>query len=145
MSRSVVVSRTELGLADLQLSQLGRFYLPDGTFGGGQTTQTRITNEGPQVKGRYASSIVEGGRSGNISVHVVSSLATLQADVQEVINAMTQFRYMLAWKFDGLSGTWQCEKADWALGESGTLDTDFLLINTQIIHFVVPHNRISGF
>ena len=145
MSRSVVVSRTELGLGNLQLSEAGRYYLPDGTFGGGETAQRRVTFEGPQVNGRYPSSIVEGSRSGNITVHVLSNLANLQVDVQEVIAAMTQFRYMLVWQFDGLGGTWQCEKADWALGEAGTLDAKLLEIHTQKIHFTVPHNRISGF
>lgn len=145
MSRSVLVTRTLLSLTDLQLSQSGKYYLPDGTFGGGETAQRRTTSESPQVKGRYPSSLVESGRSGNISVHVVSTLAALQADVQTVIDALTQFTYQLTWQFDGLSGVWQCEKADWSLGASGTLDTDHLKVNTQIIHFVVPHNRISGF
>lgn len=145
MSRSVIVSRTLLGLDDLQLSQKDRFYLPDGTFGGGETAQRRITSESPQVKGRYPSSLVEGNRTGNLSVHVVATEETLQNEVQIVIDAMTQFMYQLAWNFDGLSGLWQCEAADWALGESGTLDAKFLKLNTQIIHFVVPHNRISGF
>jgi hypothetical protein len=145
MSRSIVVSRTSLGLDDLQLSESGRLYLPDGTFSTGETGQTRVTSESPQVKGRYPSSIVEGSRSGNISVHVISDLDNLQDDVQEVIDAMTQFRYMLVWQFDGLGGTWQCEKADWALGEAGVLDVKFLQLNTQIVHFVVPHNRVSGF
>lgn len=145
MSRSVIVSRASLGLEDLQLSESGRFYLPDGTFGGGETAQKRVTSEGPQVKGRYPSSIVEGSRDGNISVHVVSNITDLQTDLQEVIDAMTQFRYMLAWQFDGLSGTWQCEKADWSLGAAGVIDVGHLKIHTQIVHFVVPHNRISGF
>lgn len=134
-----------MGLDDLQLSESGRLYLPDGTFSTGETGQTRVTSESPQVKGRYPSSIVEGSRSGNISVHVISDLDNLQDDVQEVIDAMTQFRYMLVWQFDGLGGTWQCEKADWALGEAGVLDVKFLQLNTQIVHFVVPHNRVSGF
>ncbi len=145
MSRSVIVSRTSLALADLQLSQAGKYYLPDGTFGGGETAQRRTTSDSPQVKGSYSSSLVEGARSGNISVHVVSTLALLQTEIQTVIDAMSQFRYTLTWTFDGLTGVWQCEKADWALGESGTLDVKFLQINTQIIHFTVPHNRISGF
>lgn len=145
MSRSVLVARTQLGLGNLQLSQQGLYYLPDGTFGGGETAQSRVTSEGPQVKGRYPSSIVEGSRTGNMSVHVLSTLAQIQADVKVVIDAMTQFRYMLVWQFDGLSGTWQCETADWALGESGTIDSGFLQVNTQIVHFTIPHNRISGF
>lgn len=145
MSRSAKVSRESLGLDDLQLSQLGLYYLPDGTFGGGETTQTRVTSEGPQVKGRYPSSITEGSRTGNISVHVIATEETLQDKIQVVVDAMTQFMYMLDWKFDGLSGLWQCEKADWSLGASGTLDAAHLEINTQIVHFVVPHNRISGF
>lgn len=145
MSRSILVTRTELGLANLQLSQEGLYYLPDGSFGPGETSQRRVTSESPQVNGRYPSSIIEGSRSGNVSVHVLSDLSNLQANVQTVITAMTQFRYTLAWQFDGLSGTWQCEKADWSLGESGTLDVRFLEVHTQKIHFVVPHNRISGF
>lgn len=145
MSRSVLVSRTSLGLDDLQLSQAGLYYLPDRTFGGGETAQQRVTSESPQVKGRYPSSIVEGSRTGNISVHVIGTLETLQDKIQVVIDAMTQFRYLLSWTFDGLSGVWQCEGADWALGTSGTLDSGFLQLNTQIVHFTVPHNRISGF
>jgi hypothetical protein len=145
MSRSIVVSRTELGLAEFQLSQEGHLYLPDGTFTLGETTQRRATSESPMVKGRYPSSLVEANRTGNISVHVLSTLADLQADIQEVIDAMTQFKYMLAWEFDGLSGVWQCEKADWAVGEAGALNARFLEGHNQIIHFTVPHNRISGF
>lgn len=145
MSRSILVSRTSLGLADLQLSEPNRFYIPDGTFSAGQISQSRKTFESPQVKGRYASSIVESSKTGNVSVHVTSTLAALQNDIQEVIDAMTQFRYMLVWQFNGLSGTWQCEKADWALGQAGVVDAKFLELNTQIIHFTVPHNRISGF
>lgn len=145
MSRSAIVSRTSLGLDPLQLSQAGRFYLPDGTFGGGQTTQNRTTSEGPQVKGRYASNLIEASRSGNISVHVIATEETLQDEIQLVVDAMTQFRYILEWSFSGLGGVWQCEKADWELGSSGTLDAAHLQVHTQIVHFVVPHNRLSGF
>lgn len=145
MSRSILVSRTSLGLSNLQLSEAGRFYLPDGTFSTGETSQNRKTSESPQVKGRYPSSIIEASRTGNVSVHVISTLASLQNDVEEVIGAMTQFRYVLVWQFNGLGGTWQCEKSDWTLGESGVVNAKFLEINTQIVHFTVPHNRISGF
>lgn len=145
MSRSILVSRTLLGLPDLQLSQENRFYLPDGSFNTGQTNQSRKTHESPQVKGRYPSSIIEGSRTGNISVHVIATEATLQDELQLVINAMEQFKYTLAWQFDGLGGVWQCEKADWALGEGGVLNVKFLQVHTQIVHFTVPHNRISGF
>lgn len=145
MSRSVKISRASLVLDDLQLSQEGLYYLPDGTFGGGETAQKRITSESPQVKGRYPSSLVEGSRTGNISVHVISDEDNLQDEIQVVIDAMTQFMYLLDWEFDGLSGLWQCEKADWSLGSSGILDVKHLQVYTQIVHFVVPHNRLSGF
>jgi hypothetical protein len=145
MSRSVVVSRTELGLSDLQLEQANKYYLPDGTFGTGETGHRRVTSESPMVKGRYPSSIIEADRVGNIAVHVLSTEANIQADCQTIIDAMIQFRFMLAWQWDGLSGTWQCETADWALGQSGVIHVKFLKVNTQIIYFTVPHNRISGF
>ena len=145
MSRSVVVSRTELGLSDLQLEQKDKYYLPDGTFGAGETGHTRVTSDSPMVKGRYLSSIVESDRTGNIAVHVISTEANLQADCQTIIDAMTQFRFMLAWSLDGLSGTWQCETADWAVGQTGIVHVGFLKLHTQIVYFTVPHNRISGF
>ena len=145
MSRSVAVTRIELGLADLQLEQTDKYYIPDGTFGPGETGHRRVTSDSPMVKGRYPSSIVEADRVGNIGVHVLSTEANIQADCQVVINAMTQFRFMLAWQWDGLSGTWQCETSDWALGQSGVIDVRFLKVHTQIIYFTVPHNRISGF
>jgi len=145
MSRSVLVTRTELALPNIQLWQPKKYVLPDGTFGPGSTSQRRSTSESPIVKGRYPTSIIEESRVGNIAVHVLSTLANLQADCQAVIDAMTQFRYVLAWQWDGLTGTWQCECADWSMGQSGILDAKFLEINTQIIYFTVPHNRLSGF
>lgn len=145
-NRSILVARTALGLGNLQLWQSGKYILPEGTFGAGEMTQRRITSESPMVAGRYASSIVEGQRFGNISVHVLSpNEASLQSYVQEVITAMTQFRYTLAWQWRGLSGTWQCEKADWALGETGILHEGWLKVNSQAINFTVPHRRVSGF
>jgi hypothetical protein len=145
MTRSVVVSRKELGLSNLSLEQVNKYYIPDGTFGAGETGHRRVTSESPMVKGRYPSSVIEADRVANIGVHVMSTLENLQADCQIVIDAMSQFRYTLAWSWNGLSGTWQCEAADWAVGQSGVLDQRFLEIHTQIIYFTVPHNRISGF
>lgn len=146
MSRSVLVNRVGLGLDNLQLWEQGKFYLPDGTFGGGETTQRRGTSESPMVKGRYAYSIVEGQRQGVLAVHVVApDVSALQARVQEVVTALTQFRFTLAWQWNGLSGTWQCEAADWALGQSGVLDEEWLAGDQQAVFFTVPHRRVSGF
>lgn len=146
MSRSVIVTRKSLGLSSLQLWQVGKFYLPEGTFGPGETAQRRLTSESPMVAGRYAYSIVEDQRMGNLAVHVMApSEGTLAARVQEVVTAMTQFRYALTWQWNGLSGSWQCESADWALGQSGILDEDWLAGNQQAVFFTVPHLRVSGF
>ena len=130
MSRSVVVSRTELGLADLQLEQVNKYYIPDGTFGTGETGHRRVTSDSPMVKGRYPSSIVEADRVGNVGVHVISTEANIQADCLVVVAAMTQSRFMLGWSWDGLSGTWQCETSDYALGQSGVIDVKFLKLHT---------------
>jgi hypothetical protein len=145
MTRSVVVTRKELGLPDLQLEQKNKYYIPDGTFSAGETGHRRVTSDSPMVKGRYPSSVVESERVANIGVHVISTEANLQADSQVVIDAMSQFRYLLSWQWDGLSGVWQCEAADWAVGQAGVLDQRFLELHTQIIYFTVTHNRISGF
>jgi hypothetical protein len=145
MSRSFVVTRTLLGLPDLQLEQKNKYYIPDGTFGTGETGHRRVTSESPMVTGRYPSSIVEADRVANVGVHILSTQEDLQAECQIVIDAMTQFRFVLAWQWNGLSGIWQCETADWALGQAGVINQDFLSLHTQIIHFTVPHNRISGF
>lgn len=146
MSRSVLVNRAGLALGNLQLWQPGKFYLPDGTFGPGETAQRRVTSESPMVAGRYASAIVEAQRTGNLAVHVMSPTEVgLQALVQEVVTALTQFRFTLAWQWNGLSGTWQCEAADWTLGTSAILDEEWLAVNNQAVYFVVPHRRVSGF
>ncbi|MGV8972721.1 MAG: hypothetical protein ACOH10_10400 [Rhodoglobus sp.] len=145
MSRSVLVDRTALSLPVLQLWQPGKFYLPDGTFGPGETAQRRETTSSPMVRGRYASSIVEDQRMANVGVHVMSATEIgLQPLVMEVIAALTQFRYSLTWQWNGLSGTWACESADWALGLSGIIDEEWLAVDNQAVFFTVPHRRVSG-
>lgn len=145
MIRSVLITRTDLGLSPLQLWQPGKFLLPDNTFGGGPTTQRRVTSESPMVKGRYASGIVEGQRTGGIAVHVIAGTSEgVQPLVEEVVAALTQFRFTLAWQWNGLSGSWQCEAADWAPGSSsGVLDL-WLKWHNQQLFFVVPHRRLTG-
>lgn len=146
MSRSVLINRAGLGLGNLQLWAPPTYITPDGVFGSGQTVQRRVTSESPMVGGRYASSIVEDQRVGNLAVHVGSpNEAGLQALVQTVITAMTQFRYTLAWQWGGLSGTWQCEAGDWMLGTGGMLDEEWLADHQQAVYFTVPHRRVSGF
>jgi hypothetical protein len=145
MSRSILVNRASLGLGNLQLWQRGKYILPDGTFGPGETAQRREFAESPMVAGRYASSIVEGQRTATMAVHVISATEVgLQGLVQEVITAMTQFRFTMAWQWNGLSGTWQCECADWTLGTSAILDEEWLAVNNQAVYFTVPHRRVSG-
>ena len=144
MIRSIVVTRTELGLGNLELWQPGKYVVPDGTFGGGQTTQRRVTSTSPLVKGRYASSIVEDQRVASLAVHVIAANeAGMNAPSMDLIYALTQFRYTLVWYWNGLSGTWQCEAADWAAGSSGVLDSWSAACHNELF-FTIPHRRISG-
>lgn len=144
--RSILVDRDSLSLAPLQVWQTGKFILPEGTFGGGSTGQRRKTTESDIVRGSYSTAIVEGQRTGNVSVHIFGNATdTLQDLVMEVITAFTQFRYTLAWQYNGLAGTWQCEAADYDLGQSGgIIDEGWLSANSQAINFSIPHNRLTG-
>lgn len=143
--RSTIVTREYLGLGDLQLWQDGKFILPEGTFGAGQTGQKRITAENNLVKGRYATSIVEGQRSANLSVHVLAyAIDDLQPLVEEVIAALTQFDFTLQYQWGGLGGTWQCEAADWMVGEAGVINEGWLKVFSQPLYFVIPHRRLTG-
>lgn len=144
--RSIIVSRTELGLPDLQLWQAGKYILPEGTFGPGEAAFNRVTTEGPLFKGRHAVSIVEGQRTANLGVHVMADvIEDLQPRCKEVVDALTQFRYMLQWQWNGLGGVWQCETADWAPGEGGIINEGWLKHHNQPLYFTVPHRRVSGF
>ena len=143
--RSVIVTRTDLGLEPLQLWQVGKFILPEGTFGAGQTQQRRSTTENNLVKGRYATAIVEGQRSANMGVHCMAyDIDDIQPLVEEVIAALTQFRFQLTWQWNGLGGVWACEAADWAVGEAGIINEGWLKVNNQPLYFVLPHRRVSG-
>lgn len=143
--RSVLVTRTDLGLEPLQLWQNGKFILPEGTFGGGLTQQRRSTTENNIVKGRYATAIVEAQRTANMGVHVLAwDIDEIQPLVEEVIEALTQFRFQLTWQWNGLGGVWSCEAADWAVGAAGIIDEGWLKVHSQPLFFTIPHRRVSG-
>ena len=144
--RSVLVTRTLLELPDLQLWQTGKYFLPEGTFGPGETSQNAETVSNALVKGAYPTLSAEGERVGNIGVHVQAQVdSDLQPRVEEVINAMTQFMFILTWNYGNkLGGVWRCRAGDWALGQQGIIDEPWLKAIQQTVYFTVPHNRISG-
>src|SRR6478736_2869328 len=129
MARSVIVSRTYLGLADLQLWQAGKYILPEETFGPGQQTFRRKSSDSGQALGRSTTTIIEASRTASMLVHVLSDADNLQDDVMAVIDAMTQFRFLLQWQWNALGGTWQCEAADYALSDAGTINDGWLKVN----------------
>lgn len=156
--RSMVVTGGTSG-ASLQLHQPGVSFLLEGTFSTGQQQRRRVTTESNVVAGRYATSIVEGQRVGTVGVAVQAfQSAQLQPRMQAILAIVSEFRFSLAWQYDGLSGTWTCEAADYAFGDqSGTVDEFWLEPPSandttvyaqapivQTLYLSIPHRRLTG-
>lgn len=147
MSRSLVVTGGTSGTA-LQLHQPGVSFLLEGTFSTGQQQRRRKTTESDVVKGRYATAIVEAQRVGTVGVAVQALTdGELQPRLDAILAIVSEFRFSLAWQYDGLSGTWTCEAADYALGSSNGVMDEFWLQGAPIVqtlYLSIPHRRLTG-
>lgn len=148
--RAVAVSRTLLGLPDLQLWQTDplTYVLPENTFNMGEQTEKRLTTDNELTIGRHMTAAAESTRMGQLTVHCFGTEITLQDNMLVVLNALRQFRYVLEYQWGPLSGTWQCEKADYALGVNGQVEDIWIARNndlySQAIVFTIPHIRLAG-
>lgn len=143
MSRSLIITRDELSLADLQLWNPPTLLLPEGGFGPGAQVLNRQTIASPFRHGRTLVGWTFGMQQGTVQVTCRgTSGGTLRTLVGSVLDAFTQWSYTLTFDYDGLQGSWTCEAADYNVGPQGVLDEFDLSFYEQTVFLQVPHHPV---
>lgn len=143
MSRSVLLGRSSLSLADLQLWDPPNLIVAGDSFGPGPQTLRRTTISSPFVRGRFPIDVVADTQDAPMTLQVLGSTgADLSSRVGVVLAAFSQWSYTLAYNFDGIIGSWQCEAADYTVGEAGRFeDIDTVFHAVQIL-LTIPHDPL---
>lgn len=142
-----VVGRASMGLGDLVITNTADLTCPyvigRNGFGPGSVQWRKKTVESPFVNGRFVVSQVKDAVSMTLSVRVKgASFDWLDYHVQQLVNAMSQFDYSVTWTINGVTHTYRCEAADWAIGEGGVIQDLEARSWTQMCNFVVPRQPV---
>jgi hypothetical protein len=140
MSRSLLVTRTELSLTDLQLWSPPNLIVVGDTFGPGAQVLRRETISSPFCRGRWLIDAQPDMQDAQLLLHVMgSSGSDLSTRVGTVIDAFRQLSYTLTWNFDGITSAYACEAADFDAGRMEDIDMAFSAVP---ILFTIPHDPL---
>jgi hypothetical protein len=117
LSVAAVVTRTRLGLGNLDIDDGAKFIL-GRAIRVGAVTWRREAVESPYVHGRIPVLEVMGAAESSIEVYALgSSHASLNSNLGELIAAFTkQYDYDLVLNVEGVTHQWRCERADYEVG-----------------------------
>jgi hypothetical protein len=147
MSRSLLITRTDLSLADLQLWSPPNSFVVGDTFGPGAQVLRRETVTSPFVRGRFVIAATADSQDSQILLQICgSSGSDLSTRVGVVLDAFGQLSYTLTWNFDGITSAYFCEAADYTIGEGGRIEDIDMVFHTVPILLTIPHDPlpISG-
>lgn len=143
MSRSVVITRTELSLADLELWSPPNSIVAGDTFGPGAQTYRRETIASPFVRGRFLIAATPDSQDSQLLLQIIgSSGSDLSSRVATVLAAFAQFSYTLTWNLDGIIASYTCETADYSVGDGGRLEDIDTVFHTVPILLTIPHDPL---
>lgn len=112
---SVLLSRTELGLAPLEINDQSNFIVGNTIMGGAQNWN-RQTVKSPYVDGEFTVNRAKSQVSEQFTVQVLGATQTLlQANIATLTDAVSQFRFQLTMTMNESVRTWQCETADYTV------------------------------
>lgn len=126
-SRQIVIGRTGLSLADLNLNDPANgFYVSDNWTSGGQTWQRYNAKSSAWVNGDrvVGQRIMEQTEVFDIYIYA-STPAGLKAKVQTLATALSQMRYSLVICWDGDTHTYTANGAGDLEIQTGGMDPDF--------------------
>lgn len=141
MTFAAAVSRDELELADLSLSDPGVYEARENSIGVAGVRHRRVTVQSPYVPGRALVGSVPDVVDSSLTVLVFgASHAELANRVGAVIAAFTQFTYVLTFTHDTAITSWRCEAADWTVGDQGVLDSAETRALVTPVSLVIPRS-----
>lgn len=113
LTLSVLVDRTELSLADLEIND-GTTYIVTDRVNPGAVSWRREQVTSPYVDGAVTVSRAKEIVEGQIVVDVLGATqGAVQNSIATLIDAFTQDQFELTFSMDGTIYKWQCEAADY--------------------------------
>lgn len=137
---SVVITRDELSLADLELNE-APYKIARSGLDQGEASMRRITTDSPFVDGRTLISAVVDSRTAQLNIRVRrANNADVKTSLKELKAAFGQFTYTIAIAIDSnVITTMQCEVADYSIGESGKYDDHGFRAYQQMFTATIPY------
>lgn len=132
----------------LQLQNPGTYRVVE--FGPGDTAQRRQVATSSFTDGEALVNSLKQAVKAHLKVRVYG---TSESDVGTKLAALTaafdQFAYVLAYSLNtsggsAMTGSWNCEPADWSVGKAGMLDNYELMSFVQDVSFSVPRSPLPG-
>jgi hypothetical protein len=138
---SASVTRAQLSLADLNLSDHTNFYVSGDIFGG-TVTWRRTTVKSPYVESEFTTNRVRGIVEDKFGVNVIGTdQVTMANNIAVLIAAFSQDTFNLTVQLDSQPYTYACEASDytmdWSIGRMHSLQTE---IKFQLRRSPVPIN-----
>lgn len=119
------------------------YIIPRNGIGPGAVSWRKNTVASPFSYGRFVVSQVQDVVTMSVAVRVrAASHDWMDYYVSQLVDAFEQFSYTFTYSIDGVSHSYQCEAADWAVGDSGQYDDLMGLSYNQIVTFTVPRHPL---
>lgn len=132
------VTRTELSLPDLTLNTDTYKIMRDG-WGPGVVSMRRQKVSSPYVHGDFATSLVKEQVEVPLGIRVTGSGYTdCWNKVGTLLRAFEQFKYTLAIVIEGTTFTYECEAADYSVGDGGMFQNFHFMAYKQEVKFLIP-------
>lgn len=113
LTLSVLVSRTILGLSDLQINDHTNYFIAPGSFGGA-VTWNRTQVQSPYIDGAVTVNRTRNMVNDAINVEVRGNdTAGVHTNLQALLNAFIQDNYTITVSVNGSSRQYACEAADY--------------------------------
>lgn len=134
-------------MSNLVIAPSAGYYIQRNGFGPGEVSHRRVQAESPYVAGKMLVHSVKDQQTGTLKIRVEgSSQSQLYSRMETLAEAFEQFSYTLSLYINGVLYSYQCDAADYAVGDNGQIDDLFLRSNMQMMTFQVAHKPIvSGF
>lgn len=141
------ITRTELSLATLAFTPANGYYIQRNGFGPGEVSHRKTYVESPYVIGQTMVHSVKDLATSSLTVRVQGTSHSDMIDKLETLcEAFEQFNYTLTIIIDGISYVYDCDTADYSIGDGGNVDDLWLRSSTQLVSFDIPHKpKQSGF
>ena len=139
------ITRTELSLSPLAITPAGGYYIQRSGFGPGETLWRRAEAESPYVRGKYQTHAVKDQETSTLKIRVEDvSEAGVYSRMDTLAKAFEQFSYTLTITIGGQAFVYECDCADYSIGDAGNVDDLWIRSNTQIMTFQIPHKPIDA-